>query len=158
MLTDVFYDHAVDNRTIRQVIRWGNMVKSLLERERRRQHLARTKPKTIMNRAMTARPTRQLDAISLDYTVRAKANAFLPVVGRDREVQEAFRILQEGHSSVLLVGAAGVGKTSIVEGIAELMTAEDVPASLQDKRLVVTDPAAIIAGSGGVGSLEQRMQ
>jgi ATP-dependent Clp protease ATP-binding subunit ClpC len=157
-LMDLLEDHGVTAAELRHVTHWGNVVSDLLQQERRRRGLARSKPKTHMNRAMTARPTPLLDSISFDYTLQAKANQFTPAIGRDHEIAEAFRILQEGNSSVLLLGDAGVGKTTILEGIAELMTAEDVPSPLQDKRLVVTDPGAIIAGGGASGGLEEKME
>lgn len=158
LLRDVFDDVGVTMAELQNVVHWGNVVHDLLLRERRRRQLARYKPKTTMNIAMTARPTYTLDSISQDFTLMARNNHFLPTVGRDTEVTEAFRILQEGHTSVMLLGDPGVGKSTILEGIAELMTAEDVPESLQDKRLVVTDPGALIAGAGNVGGLEQRME
>ncbi|EKD78332.1 MAG: ATP-dependent Clp protease regulatory subunit, partial [uncultured bacterium] len=151
-------DHGVTLAELRHVVHWGNVVHDLLARERRRRSLSRSKPKTTMNRAMTARPTKLLDSISYDYTLQARSNHFMPAIGRDHEIAEAFRILQEGNSSVLLLGDAGVGKTTILEGIAELMTAEDVPGPLQDKRLVVTDPGAIVAGGGAAGGIEQKME
>ncbi|MFA6474772.1 MAG: ATP-dependent Clp protease ATP-binding subunit [Patescibacteria group bacterium] len=151
-------DHTVTVDQLRHVVHWGNIVRDVLQHERSRRSSARNKPKTTMNRAMTARPTKLLDAVSFDYTLQAKANQFTPAIGRDHEVAEAFRILQEGNSSVMLLGEPGVGKTTILEGIAELMTAEHVPGPLQDKRLVVTDPGAIISGGGQAGGLEQRME
>lgn len=158
LLRDAFDDVGVTMVELQNVVHWGNVVHDLLQRERRRRQLARYKPKTTMNIAMTARPTYTLDSISQDYTLLARNNHFLPTVGRTTEVIEAFRILQEGHTSVMLLGDPGVGKSTILEGIAELMTAEDVPESLQDKRLVVTNPGALIAGAGNVGGLEQRME
>ncbi len=157
-LRTIFDDQSVTLKEIQHAVHWGNVVTDLLKRERRRRQLARFKPKTTMNRAMTARPTKVLDSVSQDFTLLARRNHFLPAVGRGEEVAEAFRVLQEGASSVLLVGEPGVGKSTILEGIAELMTAEDVPATLQDKRLVVTDPGSLIAGAGDVGGLEGRMQ
>lgn len=151
-------DHSVTAAELRHVTHWGNVVHDLLQRERRRRSLAHSKPKNHMNRSMTARPTKLLDSISFDYTLQARSNQFTPAIGRDHEIAEAFRVLQEGNSSVLLLGDAGVGKTTIMEGIAELMTAEDVPGPLQDKRLVVTDPGAIIAGGGTAGGIEQKME
>lgn len=157
-LVALLEDHGVTISELRHVVHWGNVVQDLMIRERRRRSLSRSKPKTHMNRAMTARPTKLLDSISFDYTLQARNNQFMPAIGRDHEIAEAFRILQEGNSSVLLLGDAGVGKTTILEGIAELMTAEDVPGPLQDKRLLVTDPGAIIAGGGAAGGIEQKME
>lgn len=151
-------DQGITELQLRHVIHWGNAVNDLQHGEQQRQHLAKSKPKSVMNRAMTARPTKVLDSISQDFTLLARANRFLPPIGRDREVAEAFRVLQEGHSSVLLLGEPGVGKSTILEGIAELMTSENVPEALQDKRLVVTDPGALIAGAGNIGGLEERME
>lgn len=157
-LSDLFDELGVTVKEIQHVVHWGNIVHDLLQRERRRRHLAQAKPKTTMNRAMTARPTYTLDSTSQDFTLLARSNHFLPPIGRDNEVAEAFRVLQEDHSSVLLVGEAGVGKTTIFEGIAQLMAAEDVPGPLQDKRLVVTNPGSLIAGAGAFGGIEGRMQ
>lgn len=157
-LRDLFDEMGVTIKEMQHVIHWGNIVQDMFKREYRRRHLAQYKPKTTMNRAMTARPTKLLDSLSQDFTLKARYNHFLPTVGRDEEVAEAFRVLQEGHSSVLLIGEPGVGKSSILEGIAQLMTAEDVPGPLQDKRLVVTDPGSLIAGASNIGGLEGRMQ
>ncbi len=157
-IQDALFDRDVDMQKIRNLVHWSNLVTALMDKEHRRKRLSRGKPKTVMNRAMTARPTKNLDAVSQDLTLMAKNNAFMAPIGREKEINEAFRVLQEGHSSVMLVGPSGVGKTTILQGIANLMTSEDVPAQLQDKRLVVTDPGAIIAGASGIGGLEQRMQ
>lgn len=151
-------DHGVTVAELRHVVHWGNVAQDVLGAERRRRRVSRSKPKTAMNRAMTARPTKLLDSISFDYTVQARANQFMPAIGRDHEIAEAFRVLQEGNSSVLLLGEPGVGKTTILEGIAALMTAEHVPGPLQDKRLIVTDPGAMIAGGGSGGGIEQKME
>lgn len=158
VLQDALFERDIDVAKLRNLVRWSNLVHDLIQQQHGRYHKGRSKPKTIMNRAMTARPTPTLDSVSQDFTVLARSNQFLPVVGRDHETEEAFRVLQEGHSSVLFVGQSGTGKTSLLQGIAQLMTAEDVPASLQDKRFVVTEPGALIAGAGGVGGVEGRMQ
>lgn len=158
IIQDVFNELKVDLTKIRNLVHWTHLVEDVRGGEQQRRKYAHGKPKTAMNRAMTARPTNQLDAISQDFTLMAKRNAFLPVIGREAEVEAAFRVLQEGQSSVLLVGESGSGKSTLLQGIANLMTAENVPKSLQDKRLVVTDPGAIIAGAGNIGGLEQRMQ
>ncbi|MFA5995544.1 MAG: ATP-dependent Clp protease ATP-binding subunit [Patescibacteria group bacterium] len=157
-LQEAFFEQKVDLNYVRNLVHWSNLKQDMLQHEQLRRHLASGKPNTVMNRAMTARPTRHLDAVSQDFTLMAKHNAFTPVVGRNKEIEAAFRVLQEGYGSVLLVGESGSGKSSLLQGIANLMTAENVPASLQDKRLVVTEPGAVIAGAGNIGALEERMQ
>lgn len=158
LVQDALFDREIDMEKLRNLVHWNNLVDEMMMREKQRRKLSRGKPKTIMNRAMTARPTKYLDAASQDFTLMAKSNIFMAPIGRDKEIAEAFRVLQEGHSSVMLVGPSGVGKTTILQGVANLMTSENVPGPLQDKRLVVTDPGAIIAGAAGIGGLEQRMQ
>lgn len=158
LIQDALFDRNIDMEKIRNLVFWNNLVEEMMAGERKRRRLARGKPKTIMNRAMTARPTKYLDAASQDFTLMARSNAFMAPIGREEEVSEAFRVLQEGHSSVMLVGPSGVGKSTILQGIANLMTAENVPGPLRDKRLVVTDPGAIISGAAGIGGLEQKME
>lgn len=158
LIQDVLFDREIDMEKIRNLVFWNNLVEEMMAGERQRRRLARGKPKTIMNRAMTARPTKYLDSVSQDFTLMARGNSFMAPIGREQEVSEAFRVLQEGHSSVMLVGPSGVGKSTILQGVANLMTAENVPGPLRDKRLVVTDPGAIIAGASGIGGLEQKME
>jgi ATP-dependent Clp protease ATP-binding subunit ClpC len=157
IIKNIFDDLNVDMRKLHNVVDWIFLNDKLLQWSRQYHHRAQSKPKTSMNRAMTARPTALLDKVSQDYTLKAKYNNFFPLVGREKEVAEAFRVLKEGTGNVMLVGDAGVGKTTILEGVAQLMVAEDVPANLQDKRLVIIDPGVLIAGAGGIGGVEQRM-
>lgn len=158
LIADTFFDRGITIDKIRNLVGWSNLVTQVIATEGHRRALARSKPKGIMNRAMTARPTRALDAVSQDFTQMAKGSAFLPPVGRDEEIQAAFRVLQSGAGSVLLVGESGVGKTTILEGIANLMSAENVPGALEDKRLVVTDPGSIIAAAPDAGNVERQVQ
>ena len=154
---DIFYDLEVDDEKLNNVTAWLNLGEDMRSKHKVWGQAAASKPKSFMNRAMTARPTPTLDSIGQDYTQMARARAFFPLVGRTKEVEEAFRILKEEKGSPMLVGPAGVGKSTILQGIAELMTAEDVPKNLQDKRLVVIDPGALIAGASGIGTLEAKM-
>ncbi|MFH1781726.1 MAG: ATP-dependent Clp protease ATP-binding subunit [Patescibacteria group bacterium] len=154
---DIFYDLEVDEDKVKNVSAWLILREILMERYKTWSKAAGGKPKSFMNRTMTARPTATLDAISQDFTQMARSNAFFPLIGREKEVKEAFRVLKESTGNVMLVGPAGVGKSTIIQGVAELMTAEDVPKNLQDKRLVVLDPGALIAGAEGIGTLEAKL-
>lgn len=158
LIADLFYDLEIDLRKLYNVIEWIYIRKKLQEQWTERRKKAAWKPKGHMNRALTARPTPMLDSMAIDFTQKARSGGFFPLIGREKEVAEAFRVLKEGMGNVLLVGESGAGKSTILQGIAELMTAEDVPVELQDKRLLVLDPGSLIAGAAGIGALEQRIQ
>ncbi len=157
-ISDIFYDLEIDLRKLRNVVEWIYVQKRLQEQWSRLRKRSGWKPKSHMNRSFTARPTPLLDQIGQDFTLKARSGGFFPLIGREKEVTEAFRVLKEGHGNAMLVGESGAGKSTILQGIAELMTAEDVPKELQDKRLVVIDPGSLIAGASGTGDLEKRMQ
>lgn len=117
---------------------------------------ARFKPKSGMNRAMTATATPLLDRYAHDLTRLARNGSLHPCIARDKEIGEIFRLMEGGHN-VVLVGNPGVGKTAIIEGIAQRMVTEDVPEILQDKRLVSLSIAALVGSDARFGGLEQRL-
>ncbi len=109
--------------------------------------LAALKPKSIMNRAMTARQTLLLDRFSEDLTLAARNGYLAPIVGRGGVMDELLRAIESGRRSVALVGPNGVGKAAIIEQLARRMVEEDVPPELFDKRLVTIHiPQVIAAG------------
>ncbi|PIS42852.1 MAG: hypothetical protein COT24_01360 [Candidatus Kerfeldbacteria bacterium CG08_land_8_20_14_0_20_40_16] len=154
---EILYDLEVDFNKLKNVAEWIYITKLLQERWRRFRSKAQLKPKSIMNRAMTARPTPTLDQFSRDLTLAARAGALFPLIDREKEMEEILRILEQRLGNILMVGDAGVGKTIIGEGIAERMTAEDVPKTLQDKRLVSLDTGGLVAGAHAQGEIEGRM-
>lgn len=153
-LQEVLDDLGVSIEDLRHITAWSHLAREHGKRSKRLQILASAKPKRTMNVAMTARPTPVLDSLGSDYTQTARGGGFGHLFGRDEEIGEAFRTMQSRLGNVLFVGDPGTGKSELLKGIANLMAAEDVPSFLQDKRLVVLDPGAIIAGATGVGGLE----
>lgn len=100
-----------------------------------------------------------LDLFGIDLTKRAKENKLDPLIGRDNEVKRLITILnRRTKNNPVLIGEPGVGKTAIVEGLAERIVREDVPDSLLDKRIVVIDMAAMIAGTKYRGEFEDRLK
>ncbi|MFH1426401.1 MAG: ATP-dependent Clp protease ATP-binding subunit [Candidatus Kerfeldbacteria bacterium] len=156
-VNQIFYDLEVEDQTVRNVIEWVHIQRTLRERYRRWKKKAGRKPKGIMDRAMTARPSPLLESMSTDYTYVARMGGFFPMIGRDKEMDQVLRIFREHTGNIMMVGPSGVGKTTLFEGLAELMASEEVPKELQDKRLVVLDPGQLIAGAKGVGTVEGRM-
>lgn len=156
-IRNFFYDFDVDEDKIDNVIAWLTINKEMYQNYRRLRARARYKPKNDVNRAYTAIATPILDAFSEDLTRLARAGRLNLCVARDRELQTILETTQSGLSSVILVGPAGVGKTNIIEGLANLMVAEDVPELFQDKRLVSISVPTLISGASGQGQLEERL-
>ncbi|KPJ85174.1 hypothetical protein AMJ57_04100, partial [Parcubacteria bacterium SG8_24] len=146
-LQELLYDHDVDLQKAENVVAWIRIQDQLRQRYRRFSAAARYKPKGTMNRAMTAVATPFLDRVSSNLTSLAVSGYLAPVVGRDKELEAVFRVIEGGNKSVVLVGHHGVGKSAIIEGIAQRMVEEDVPEILQDKRLVSLNLAQLISGA-----------
>ena len=109
----------------------------------------------------TSRSTRTptLDELGIDLTQRAADGDLDPVVGRDTELQRVIQILsRRTKNNPVLIGEPGVGKTAIVEKLANLVVDGDVPETLQGKRVVTLDMGALVAGTKYRGEFEERLK
>lgn len=147
IIKEILLEYEIDQDKIYNVILWFSINEKQVENYRRYKSMARFKPSSNMDRAYTAVATPILKQIGYDLTLAAKWGRLEYCVVREKEITDIWQQFESGAYGVILTGPTGVGKRTVVSGIAQLMVEEDVPKFLQDKRLVELDTARLISGA-----------
>lgn len=152
---DVLFDYEIDTDKLLNAVEWARIRERLYQQYKQFSRAASHRSKHGMDRAMTAVATPYLNQFSEDVTLLAQFGHTSTCVAREKELQSIFQVVEGGQNSVLLVGDYGVGKKTIIEGIAELMVEEKVPPRLGDKRMVRLSVSSLLAGTTPAGAVER---
>lgn len=155
VLQDALYDYEMDYPKLVNVILWARVQEWLRQKYSHMQKAALHRSKHGIDRAMTAVATPYLNNFSEDLSLAAMKGYLPPCVAREKEIEEVFRVIDSGQPGAILVGERGVGKMTIVDGIAELMIEGLVPERLYDKRLVLLSTSSLLAGTTISGAQER---
>jgi ATP-dependent Clp protease ATP-binding subunit ClpC len=154
-IAEVLFNFNITERELTNVIEWARMREKLHRQYLKFRRAASHHSKYGMDKAMTALATPYLNSFSSDLTMLAHYGQLNQCVSRVQEIDEIYQIIDGGQYNVLLSGEHGVGKKTIVEGIAQNMIEGNVPARLKDKRLVRLSVSALLAGASPAGAVER---
>lgn len=155
VIQEVIYDLNIDKDKLTNVIEWARIRERLYRQYTKQSTKASRRSKHGMDKAMTALATQYLNKFSEDMTLKAQLDYYDFCVAREKEFDEIFRVASSGASNILLVGEHGVGKRTIMEGLAERIISDDVPDRLSDKRLVKLNISSLLAGTTAAGAIER---
>jgi ATP-dependent Clp protease ATP-binding subunit ClpA len=154
-IQDWFFDMGIDMPTLTNAVEWVRVRERMSRAHEALSRAAGFRPTNGMDRAMTALATPLLDQYSQDLTLMAQFGHTEMCVARDKEMEEMLRILESGDHNLLLVADHGIGKKTLIDGLADRMVQNDVPRALRDKRFVRLNTSALIAGTTAAGAVER---